>query len=148
MKEENGGGEVVIVDNGQESTLPSEEKNAFEKFLPLANKKVSTTLLKVQRKKIMILRMIKGAKLGFDVKLSLDYRVTINQICQPVPIGGSLKIKMADGGIQSSVLIVKHDSSIGFSINRKTTVQELWSFHVRIKYTKSDRRTWGLNPRP
>ena len=30
------------------------------------------------------------------------------------PLGGSLKIKMADGGIQRSTFIVKHDGSIDF----------------------------------
>ena len=40
-------------------------------------------------------------------------------------LGGSLKIKMADGGIQRSTFIVKHDGIIDFSINRKTAVQEL-----------------------
>ena len=39
-------------------------------------------------------------------------------------LGGSLRIKMADGGIQRSTFIVKQDGSIDFSINRKTAVQE------------------------
>ena len=47
-------------------------------------------------------------------------------------VGGSLKIKMADGGIQRTTLIVKHDGSIDFSINQKIAVQELRFFHVRI----------------
>ena len=38
--------------------------------------------------------------------------------------GGSLRIKMADGGIERSIFIVKHDGSIDFLINRKTAVQE------------------------
>ena len=32
---------------------------------------------------------------------------------------------MADGGIQSSIFIVKHDGSIGSLIDQKTAVQEL-----------------------
>ena len=47
-------------------------------------------------------------------------------------VGGSLKIKMADGGIPRTTFIVKHDGSIDFLINRKTAVQELRFFHVRI----------------
>ena len=47
-------------------------------------------------------------------------------------LGGSLKIKMADGGIQRSTFTVKHDGSIDFSIYRKTAMQELQFFHVRI----------------
>ena len=39
-------------------------------------------------------------------------------------LGSSLKIKMADGGIQRSTFIVKHDGSIDFSINQKIAVQE------------------------
>ena len=31
---------------------------------------------------------------------------------------------MADGGIQRSIFIVKHDGSIDFSINQKIAVQE------------------------
>ena len=31
---------------------------------------------------------------------------------------------MADGGIQRSIFIVKHDNSIDFSINQKIAVQE------------------------
>ena len=47
-------------------------------------------------------------------------------------LGGSLKIKMADGGIQSSIFIVKHDGSIDFWIHGKTSVQEILVFHVGI----------------
>ena len=42
---------------------------------------------------------------------------------------------MADGGIksrQSSIFIAKHDGSIDFSINQKTSVQEISGFHVGI----------------
>ena len=39
---------------------------------------------------------------------------------------------MADGGIQRSTFIVKHDGGIDFSINRKNAVQELPFFHVGI----------------
>ena len=39
-------------------------------------------------------------------------------------LGDSLEIKMADGGIQRSTFIVKHDGSIDFSINQKISVQE------------------------
>ena len=39
---------------------------------------------------------------------------------------------MADGGIQRSAFIVKHDGSNDFSIDRKTAVQELRFFHVGI----------------
>ena len=45
---------------------------------------------------------------------------------------GSLKIKMADGGIQRSIFIAKHDGSIDFSINQKTSVQKILIFHVGI----------------
>ena len=39
-------------------------------------------------------------------------------------VGGSLKIKMADGGIPRTTFIVKHDGTIDFSINQKIAVQE------------------------
>ena len=39
-------------------------------------------------------------------------------------VGGSLKIKMADGGIKRSIFLVKHDGSINFLINQKISVQE------------------------
>ena len=52
--------------------------------------------------------------------------------CDSSALGGSLKIKMADGGIQRNSFIVKHDGSIDFFINRKTAVQELRFFHARI----------------
>ena len=35
---------------------------------------------------------------------------------------------MADGGIQRSIFIVKHDSNIDFSINQKIAVQESVKF--------------------
>jgi len=57
-----------------------------------------------------------------------------------VLLGGSLKIKITDGGIQRSIFIVKHDGSIDFSINQTTAVQELWYFHVRIKPIKPQSR--------
>ena len=39
-------------------------------------------------------------------------------------LGGSLKTKMRDPGIQSSIFNVENDGSIEFSINQKTSVQE------------------------
>ena len=47
-------------------------------------------------------------------------------------LGGSLKIKMRDPGIQSSIFNAENDGSIDFSINRKTSVQEISVFHVGI----------------
>ena len=47
-------------------------------------------------------------------------------------LGGSLKIKMHDPEIQSSIFNVENDVSIDFSINRETAVQEFWVFHVGI----------------
>ena len=43
---------------------------------------------------------------------------------------------MADGGIQKSTFIVKHDGSIDFSINEKISVQErgkVWVFSRQDK---------------
>ena len=47
-------------------------------------------------------------------------------------VGGSLNIKMADGGIQRRTFIVKYNGTIDFSITRKTALQELRFFHVWI----------------
>ena len=47
--------------------------------------------------------------------------IHLMQVCR---LGGSLKIKMADSGIQGSTFIVKHNGSIDFSINEKISVQE------------------------
>ena len=46
-------------------------------------------------------------------------------------LGGSLKIKMADGGIQRSTFIVKHDGSIDFLIKQKISVQEPGKFCLK-----------------
>ena len=40
---------------------------------------------------------------------------------------------MADGGLQSSILIVKHDGSIDFSINQKIAVQESVKYLVSLE---------------
>ena len=53
---------------------------------------------------------------------------------------------MADGGIQRSTFIIKHDGSIDFSINQKISVQEpgkVWVFSCQDKTDIPDRE---LNP--
>ena len=49
---------------------------------------------------------------------------------------GSLKIKMDDPGIQRSLFKVKHNGSVDFSINKKTSVQELVKVSV---YSRQDK---------
>ena len=51
LKDENGEGHIVIVEDGQEQQLETEEKAAFEKLLPLASKQVSTLRHCLIRKK-------------------------------------------------------------------------------------------------
>ena len=41
-----------------------------------------------------------------------------------MPLRGSLKIKMHDPEIQSSIFNVENDGGIDFSINQKTSMQE------------------------
>lgn len=41
IKEENGGGTVVIVDDGAENALPQSEMQLFDSFLPIGSKAVS-----------------------------------------------------------------------------------------------------------
>ena len=43
---------------------------------------------------------------------------------------------MADGGIQRSTFIVKHDGNIDFSINQKTVVQKVIKFSVFSRQEK------------
>ena len=45
---------------------------------------------------------------------------------------------MADGGIQMSAFIVKHDGGIDFSINQKTAVQEQGKVSDFSRQDKSD----------
>ena len=52
-------------------------------------------------------------------------------------LGGSIKIKIADGAIQRSIFIVKKDGSIDFSIDQKIAVQEL------VKVSVLSRRDLG-----
>ena len=40
IKDENGGGEIVVVNNGTETEMTADELSAFEKFLPLSKKVV------------------------------------------------------------------------------------------------------------
>jgi len=50
--------------------------------------------------------------------------------------GGTLKINMADGGMQRSIFLAKHDGSIDFLKIKKTFLQEpvkISVFHVRKK---------------
>lgn len=54
LKDENGEGTVVIVNDGEESQLRGEEKRAFDKLLPLASKKVIS-------KKGLLLAKVKAA---------------------------------------------------------------------------------------
>ena len=70
---------------------------------------------------------------------SFNFHTILSQISTIAKsgLGGSLKIKMADGGIQRSILIVKHDSSIDFLINQKIDVQEL------VKVSVLSRRDLG-----
>ena len=49
-----------------------------------------------------------------------------------MPVIFTKKLKMADGGIQRSTFIVKHDGSIDFWINQKSSVQEISVFHFGI----------------
>ena len=39
-------------------------------------------------------------------------------------VGGSSKVQMDDPGIQRSIFKAKHDGSIDYSINQKTSVQD------------------------
>ena len=48
---------------------------------------------------------------------------------------------MADGGIQRSIFIVKHDGSIDFSINQKIAVQEPGKVSVYSRQDKTDAPT-------
>ena len=41
IKDENGDGTIVFVDDGNESSLPAAELAAFEEYLPLAEKEVN-----------------------------------------------------------------------------------------------------------
>ena len=71
-------------------------------------------------------------------RLKLKLSQDIERVCLVVKkpgLGGSLEIKMADDGTQSSIFILKHNGSIDFSINQKTTMQEFRFFHV-----------WSLSP--
>ena len=53
---------------------------------------------------------------------------------------------MADAGIQRSTFIVKHDSSIDFSINEKISVQELGKVSIFSRQDKTDVPDRELNP--
>jgi len=64
--------------------------------------------------------------------LALTKRISDTPKSKDFTLGGSLKIKMRDPGIQSSIFNLENDGSIDFLINRETAVQELWLFHVGI----------------
>ena len=55
---------------------------------------------------------------------------------------------MADGGIQRSIFIVKHDGSIDFSINQKIAVQESVKVSVlsRQDLERKSLRSPGIEP--
>ena len=53
---------------------------------------------------------------------------------------------MADGGIQRTTFIVKHDGSIDFSINQKIAVQEQGKVSVFSCQDKTDLPDRELNP--
>ena len=55
---------------------------------------------------------------------------------------------MADGGIQRSIFIVKHDGSIDFSINQKIAVQESVKVSVlsRRDLGRKSLRSPGIEP--
>ena len=53
---------------------------------------------------------------------------------------------MADGGIQRSTFIAKHDGSIDFSINEKISVQAPGKVLVFSRQDKSDVLDRELNP--
>ena len=56
-----------------------------------------------------------------------------------------MKIKIADGWIQRSILRVKHDGSINFLINQKTSVQEPVKVSVFSHQEKTDIPDQELN---
>ena len=64
------------------------------------------------------------------------------------PVGGSLKIKMADRGIQRCTFIVKHDGGIDFLINQKIAVQESVKVSVlsRRDLGRKSLRSPGIEP--
>ena len=53
---------------------------------------------------------------------------------------------MADGGIQRSTFIIKHDGSIDFSINQKISVQEPGKVSVFSRQKKIIFPDRGSNP--
>ena len=53
---------------------------------------------------------------------------------------------MADGGIQRSIFLVKHDGSINFLIDQKTSMQEPVKVSVFSRQEKTDIPDRELNP--
>ena len=52
---------------------------------------------------------------------------------------------MADGGMQRSIFLVKHDGNIDFLINQKTSVQEPIKVLVFSCQAKTDIPDWELS---
>ena len=61
---------------------------------------------------------------------------------------GSSKINMADGGIQRTIFIVKHDGSIDFSIYKKIALQQSVNVSVlsRRDLGRKSLRSPGIEP--
>ena len=80
IKEENGCGEVVVVNNGAETEMTADELSAFEKFLPLSKKEVKP-----------------GSSQESDEKLDVATRKVI-KLYQCSDEDGTLKIREVKGG--------------------------------------------------
>ena len=115
LKDENGEGTVVIVNDGEESQLRGEEKRAFDKLLPLASKKVISKkgLAKAVSPKTWkhFFQVKPASEAEADDKLDLTTRKVI-KLYQCTDEEGTLRIREVKGGPLEQSDLLSKDSFI------------------------------------